>query len=159
MGLELGPPWLVIALPDGSDIHEVIYKDNFTGAGLRRAISVRKNEFGSYAAVMDQFGYFAKSADGCLFDPIEDTKGRHFGTHADRAYNAYLIAQSAFKRDPRHVEAVRLKRINGLFWIIKRLVLDHKGGDIFRGSDSYWISAKYQMNQATYPGRAGVRAR
>lgn len=119
MGLELGPPWLVIALPSGDGSFQVIYRDNFTGAALRRAISVRKGEPSSFAAVMDKYGNFATLGDGSRFDPLEGTKGRHGGTDADRAYKAYLIAQKAFSSNFRHLEAKKASRQGNLSWLLK----------------------------------------
>jgi hypothetical protein len=100
LGLELGPPWLVIVIRDpGSGYAEVIYRDNFTGASLRRAVGVRKNESGSFAAVIDHSGNFARHSDGRIFDPIEETKGRYSGTHAERGHYALLLSQKLLRKD------------------------------------------------------------
>jgi hypothetical protein len=91
MGLELGPPWLVAVIKDyGSG--EVIYKDNFTGAGFERVRRVVKDEKGSFSAVLGKAGSLAHHPDGRCFDPINEMKGRNFGTPAERGHRAYLIA-------------------------------------------------------------------
>lgn len=77
--MEMGPPWLVVALRAADGGEDVIYRDNFTGAALTRATKVRKDEPGSFAAVMDKYGNFALNPDGRLYDPIEQTKGRNAG--------------------------------------------------------------------------------
>ncbi len=98
MGLELGPPWLVLVVEEGDPPENVVLlKDNFTGAALRRLISARKNEPNSFAAVMDRSGRFAHHADGQIYDPIEETKGRYSGTDADRGHRAYCEARALFR--------------------------------------------------------------
>lgn len=98
MGLELGPPWLVV-VENTEEGFNVLYRDNFTGASLQRAISVRKHEPGSYAAVMHSSGSLARHADGALFDPIEETKGRNGGTYAERGHRALIVANQLFRED------------------------------------------------------------
>ncbi|RFC63250.1 MULTISPECIES: hypothetical protein [Mesorhizobium] len=98
MGLELGPPWLVL-LEDADGETIVVFRDNFTGASMPRAISIRKNEPGSYAAVMDRHGNFARHSDGSLYDPIEETKGRNGGTFADRGHRALIVAGNLLPRE------------------------------------------------------------
>lgn len=98
MGLELGSPWLVLAETEAPGAApSIIFRDNFTGAGFRRVIKARKHEPASFAAVMDARGRLAQNMDGSLYDPIEQTKGRHSGTDADRAYRAQLTATALFK--------------------------------------------------------------
>jgi hypothetical protein len=99
MGLELGPPWLVLAKSDPSaDGAEILSRDNFTGASLLRLISARKAEPGSFAAVMAADGRFALHSDGRIYDPIEETKGRNGGTAAERGHRALLTAEALFRQ-------------------------------------------------------------
>lgn len=98
MGLELGPPWLVLVVKEGNPAENVVLlRDNFTGAALRRLISARKNEPNSFAAVMDRSGRFAMHTNGTIYDPIEETKGRKGGTDAGRGYRAYCEARVLFR--------------------------------------------------------------
>ena len=99
MGLELGPPWLVLAKCDpNTEGAEILCRDNFTGASLLRLISARKAEPGSFAAVMAADGSFAQHADGRIYDPIEETKGRNGGTAAERGHRALLTAEALFRQ-------------------------------------------------------------
>jgi hypothetical protein len=91
MGLEMGPPWLV-AVVSGGDRYEVIFRDNFTGAGFERVRKVVKDEPGAISAVLGKGGKLAKHQDGSLFQPIEEMKGRNSGTPADQGHSAYLMA-------------------------------------------------------------------
>lgn len=97
MGLELGPPWLVLVTNEGGVGHEILVRDNFTGAAMKRVASARRSEPGSVAAVMDRDGRLARHPGGALYDPIEETKGRNGGTDAERGHIALLTAQGLFK--------------------------------------------------------------
>ncbi|WP_156894467.1 hypothetical protein [Rhodobacter xanthinilyticus] len=99
MGLELGPPWLVLAKSDpNAGGAEILCRDNFTGSSLLRLISARKAEPGSFAAVMAADGRFALHPDGRIYDPIEETKGRNGGTAAERGHRALLTAEALFRQ-------------------------------------------------------------
>lgn len=90
MGLELGPPWLVVIFV-ANDSFEVLYKDNFTGAGFDRVKRVLRDELGSVSAVLGKNGGIALREDGEIFQPIAEMKGRNFGTSAERGHRAYLV--------------------------------------------------------------------
>lgn len=96
MGLQLGPPWLVLIKISNGAI-DVLLRDNFTGAAMQRITSARRQEPGSAAAVMSKDGRFATYSDGRVYDPIEETKGRNGGTPAERGHRALLTAQALFR--------------------------------------------------------------
>lgn len=99
MGLELGPPWLVLAKSDpNSDGANILNRGNFTGAAMLRLISARRAEPGSFVAVMAADGRFALHPDGSLYDLVEETKGRGGGTAAERGHRALLTAEALFRQ-------------------------------------------------------------
>lgn len=99
MGLELGPPWLVALIDDGRTV-EVIYRDNFTGAGFERVRTVVRDEVGAVSAVLGKNGALGRHADGSLFQPLVEMRGRNFGTPSERGHRAYLIACDLLNETP-----------------------------------------------------------
>lgn len=97
MGLELGPPWLVLAKNGDAGEAEILLRDNFTGAAVKRLTSARRQETGSFAAVMAKDGQFAVHRDGRVYDPLDETRGRHGGTPAERGHRALLTAEALFR--------------------------------------------------------------
>ncbi|WP_139257752.1 hypothetical protein [Natronohydrobacter thiooxidans] len=96
--MNLGPPWLVLARIDETGEVVILRRDNFTGAGMRRVISARRQEPGSFAAVMARDGRFAVYPDGRVYDPLDETRGRQNGTMSDRGHRALLTAEALFRQ-------------------------------------------------------------
>lgn len=98
MGLELGPPWLVLARNGEAGGAVILLRDNFTGAAMQRITSARRHELNSFAAVMGKDGRFALHPNGRIYDPLEETKGKHSGTPAERGYRASITSQALFRQ-------------------------------------------------------------
>lgn len=98
MGMDLGPPWLVLARIDEAGEVVILRRDNFTGAGMQRITSARRQEPGSFAAVMARDGRFAVYPDGRVYDPLDETRGRQNGTMSDRGHRALLAAKALFRQ-------------------------------------------------------------
>ena len=99
MGLEIGPPWLVALIEDGGTL-EVIYRDNFTGAGFERVRTVVRDETGAISAVLGRDESFGRHPDGTLFQPLIEMRGRNVGTPSERGHRAYLIACDLLNEKP-----------------------------------------------------------
>ena len=72
---------------------EVLYRDNFTGAGFRRVLTAERQE-GGCVVVLFADGTIAQDPIGTAWNPVEFATGRNFGTDSDRAY---IILRNAKK--------------------------------------------------------------